>query len=295
MNVTILGGIRSLAESYDTFVVDLWGTLHNGIVAYPGAADALSRLKAAGKRIALLSNAPRRAQGAVELLEHVGIARELYDTILTSGEAVHTALRDRPDAWHRRLKGPCWHLGTRRDRAVFDGLDIEIREEPEGCGFAVVSGAKMNEERVEDYQPELDRALKLGLPMICANPDIVVPIGDMLAICAGALCEYYEIKGGDVFWHGKPHGAAYRQLFTELEAATGQPVELERTIGIGDALPTDVAGAAGYGIASALVLSGLHKPELKFNWLGKPNKEALNALIDNAPAKPDHVLSRFAW
>ena len=295
MSVTVLSGIRSLADHYDTFVVDLWGTLHDGITAYPGAADALTRLKAAGKRVALLSNAPRRAQGAVELLEHVGIARELYDTILTSGEAVHTALRDRPDDWHRRLKGACWHVGARRDRAVFDGLDIEVGEEPEGCGFSVISGVKMNEERVEDYQPELDRALALGLPLICANPDIVVPVGDMLVICAGALCKYYEDKGGDVFWHGKPHKGAYRQLFAELEAATGEPIALERTLAIGDALPTDIAGAAGYGFASALLVGGIHRPDLKLNWLGKPNPAALETLVDNAPAKPDHVLSRLAW
>jgi HAD superfamily hydrolase (TIGR01459 family) len=294
MIIKSLRGIRSLVDRYDTYVIDLWGTLHNGIVPYPGAIDALSRLKDKGKRIGLLSNAPRRAELAVEMLDGMGIRAELYDAILTSGESVFRALRDRPDPWHRKLAGACWHLGTARDRRVFDGLDLDLREHPDGTGFCVVTGAKMNEERVEDYQEDLDKALALGLPMICANPDIWVPIGDILAICAGAFAEYYEGKGGDVNWHGKPHAPIYKQLFTELEAA-GASVDPARTLAIGDGLHTDVAGAAGAGIASALLVGGVHAPVLKPNWRGKPNRDALTTLIDNSDAKPDHVLRRFAW
>jgi HAD superfamily hydrolase (TIGR01459 family) len=284
-----------LADRYDTFVIDLWGTLHNGITVYPGAVDALLRLKSAGKRIALLSNVPRRVDAAVELIETFGLKRDVYDIMMTSGESVYRALRDRPDDWYRRLTGACWHLGSPRDRRLFDGLDLDLRERPDGAGFCVATGAKMNEERVEDYQKELDQALKLGLPMVCANPDIVVPVGDMLAICAGAFAEYYEGKGGDVAWHGKPRAPIYRELFAELEAAGGGPIDLERTIAIGDGLHTDIAGAAAAGLKSALLVGGVHRPELKINWRGKPNGPALTALIDKSEAKPDHVLRRFAW
>jgi HAD superfamily hydrolase (TIGR01459 family) len=294
MSIKSLRGIRSLVDRYDTYVIDLWGTLHNGIVPYPGAIDALSRLKDKGKRIGLLSNAPRRAELAVEMLDGMGIKAELYDAILTSGESVFRALRDRPDPWHRKLAGACWHLGTTRDRRVFDGLDLDLREHPEGTGFCVATGAKMNEERVEDYQEDLDKGLALGLPMICANPDIWVPVGDILAICAGAFAEYYEGKGGDVNWHGKPHPPIYKQLFAELEAI-GATVDPARTLAIGDGLHTDVAGAVGAGIASALLVGGVHAPVLKPNWRGKPNRDALTTLIDNSDAKPDHVLRRFAW
>jgi HAD superfamily hydrolase (TIGR01459 family) len=294
MRIKLLRGIRSLVDRYDTYVIDLWGTLHNGIVAYPGAIDALIRLKEKGKRIGLLSNAPRRAKPAVEMLEGMGIKAELYDAIITSGESVFRALRDRPDPWHQNLTGACWHLGPIRDRSVFDGLDLDLREHPEGTGFCVATGAKMNEERVEDYQEDLDKGLALGLPMICANPDIWVPVGDILAICAGAFAEYYEGKGGDVNWHGKPHRPIYTQLFTELEAV-GASVDPARTLAVGDGLHTDVAGAAGAGIASALLVGGVHAPALKLNWRGKPNRDALTTLIDNSTAKPDHVLRRFAW
>jgi HAD superfamily hydrolase (TIGR01459 family) len=293
--MTSLGGIRSLADRYDTFVIDLWGTLHNGIVAYPGAAEALKRLKDKGKMIGLLSNAPRRAALAVDMLEGMGSGRDLYDVILTSGESVFRALSDRSDPWTRKLTGACWHLGSTRDRWLFEGLDIDLRQRPEpDCGFCVNTGAKMNEERVEDYQDDLDTALDMGLPMICANPDIWVPVGDILAICAGAFAEYYEGRGGEVSWHGKPRPAIYTMLFAELEAA-GAVIDPTRTLAIGDGLHTDIAGAARAGIASALLVGGVHARDLKLNWRGKPDAAALAALIDQSEFKPDHVLRHFAW
>ena len=295
MSIKSLRGVRSLVDRYDTFIIDLWGTLHDGIVAYPGAVDGLVRLKAAGKRIALLSNVPRRRGPARELLESFGIGPGLYDVMMSSGESVYRSLRDRPSDWYRKLDGACWHLGSPKDRRLFDGLELDLRNGPHGTGFIVATGAKMNEERVEDYQQDLDYALARGLPMICANPDIVVPLGDTLAICAGAFAEYYEGKGGEVAWHGKPYPGIYRELFAEIEAVCGGPVDPGRTLAIGDGMGTDIAGAAGVGIPSALLVGGVHRRTLKVNWRGKPNAAALTTLIDNAAAKPDHVLRRFAW
>jgi HAD superfamily hydrolase (TIGR01459 family) len=295
MSIKSLRGIRSLVDRYDTYVVDLWGTLHDGFEPYPGAVDALERLKGAGKRIALLSNVPRHLDKATDLIERIGIGRDLYDVMMTSGESVFRSLRDRADPWHAKLSGICWHLGPQRDRHIFQGLDIELQAEPEGAGFCVATGAALAYERVEDYRDLLDRGLALNLPMVCANPDIMVPVGNALGICAGAFAQYYEGKGGDVFWHGKPYRAIYETLFAELAAATGRHLDPERTLGLGDGLHTDVAGAAKMGIKSALLTGGLHKDDLALNWRGKPRGKALDALLDSAVAKPDHVLRRFAW
>jgi len=295
MKPPFLTGIRSLAKRYDVFVVDVWGTLHNGIGAYPGAADALRLLSGAGKQVVLLSNAPRRAALAEQFLAAVGIGRDLYLRLLTSGESAYSALRDRRDPWHAKLTGACWHIGSERDRSIFQGLDLEVTSQPERAGFCLATGTKLDQEVVEDYRQELDRALKLGLPMICANPDIVVPVGNELVVCAGAFAQYYAENGGDVFWHGKPHLPIYRHLLTMLEDLSGAPVDLTRTIAIGDALATDVAGAAKAGFASALLVGGVHGPELKLNWRGRPSSRALSGLIEAAPAKPDYVLRRFSW
>jgi HAD superfamily hydrolase (TIGR01459 family) len=293
--VPFLHGIRKLAGRFDVFIVDLWGTLHDGIRPYPRAIEALEQLKAQGKTVAFLSNAPRRSAAVARSLEIYGIRPELYDVLLTAGEAAHLALRDRPDAWHRKLAGPCWHLGPPRDRSIFDGLDLELREEPAGCGFCVVTGTRTNEERVEDYQKDLDQALSMGLPMVCANPDISVPSGDALVICAGAFAEYYANKGGDVFWHGKPHAPVYRRLLSLLREPCGGPVDLARTIAIGDALETDIAGAAVIGAASALLVGGVHRREFGVNWRGMPRQSLIKEKLSEAAAKPDYVLRRFAW
>jgi HAD superfamily hydrolase (TIGR01459 family) len=295
MSIRSLRGIRSLVGHYDTFVVDLWGTLHDGFEPYPGAVEALQRLKGAGKRIALLSNVPRHLDKATNLIERIGISRDLYDVMMTSGESVFRSLRDRTDPWHAKLAGVCWHLGPERDHHIFEGLDIEVQAEPEGAGFCVATGAALAYERVEDYQDVLDRGIALKLPMVCANPDIMVPVGNALGICAGAFAQYYEGKGGDVFWHGKPYRPIYDTLFAELAAATGSEHDPQRTLGLGDGLHTDVAGAAQAGIKSALVTGGLHRDELKLNWRGKPKASALEALLGKAQVKPDHVLRRFAW
>ena len=287
-------GLKALADRYDLFIVDLWGTLHDGIKPYRGTVEALIKLADAGKRVAMLSNAPRRAALAEQNLAALGIAPYLYAVVMTSGEAVHAALRDRPDPWHQKLTGACWHLGPVRDRSIFEGLDIALRRQPDGCGFCVATGVDLNEETVEDYRPMLDRALELKLPMICANPDVKVPVGDALVLCAGAFAEYYLSRGGNVMWHGKPHKPIYDRLFAAL-AAVGDRVDPKRTLAIGDGLPTDILGARKAGLASALVLTGIHRADARLNWRERPNPDALADLFASAPATPDWVLPRLAW
>jgi len=294
MTAQFLAGIAPLLERYDVFIIDLWGTLHDGIRPYRGTLKALEKLAAAGKRVGLLSNAPRRAVLAEASLAQMGFAPHLYAVLMTSGEAVHAALRDRPDAWHRRLFNPCWHLGPSRDRSVFEGLDLELVAKPEGAGFCVATGVDLNDERLEDYIPALDRGLALRVPMICANPDIVVPVGEQMVTCPGAFAQYYAERGGDVFWHGKPHAPVYHRLFAALEALGG-PVDPKRTVAIGDGLSTDILGASRAGIGSALVLSGIHRAAAKLDWRGRPNRDALAELLAGAPVAPDWVLPSLRW
>jgi ribonucleotide monophosphatase NagD (HAD superfamily) len=113
-------------------------------------------------------------------------------------------------------------------------------------------------------------------------------------VCPGAFAEYYAAAGGDVFWHGKPHRPIYHRLFAALEILGGA-VDPARTIAIGDGLPTDIQGAANAGIASLLLTGGVHRRELRVNWRGQPDKAALAALLDSAPAKPDYWMKRLVW
>ena len=90
-------GFADLAARYDGFIVDLWGVVHDGVRPLPGVLDCLRRLQAAAKPVVFLSNAPRRAAAIAQALAAMGIAPTLYAGIMSSGEAVHQALRDRAD------------------------------------------------------------------------------------------------------------------------------------------------------------------------------------------------------
>src|SRR3546814_4984418 len=101
MSLRILDGIRDIADAYDGFILDLWGVVHDGTRIFPGVRDALDRLAAAGKRIAFLSNAPRRAAVVGAGLERLGVPVGRYDGVMSSGEEDWRCLAERPEGWYR--------------------------------------------------------------------------------------------------------------------------------------------------------------------------------------------------
>src|SRR3546814_3905648 len=81
--------------------------------------------------------------------------------------------------------------------------------------FSHNTGVLHDLDQVDTYRHFLDEGLARRLPMICANPDLIVMRGEAMEICAGALALDYEQKGGDVRWHGKPHPEVYRSRSEE--------------------------------------------------------------------------------
>lgn len=288
----LLDGFASLAEVYDGFIVDLWGVVHDGVSPYPGAAEALSRLKQMRRRVVLLSNAPRRAEAARAAMRAMGIGDELYDAILTSGEAVHQALRDRTDPWFARLPPPLYHLGPARDRNVFDTLALAEAAEPEGAGFVLNTGPDdhLAGQTIDEFLPILRRCRAAGLPMICANPDLEVVRGGVRVLCAGALAEAYAELGGDVRALGKPDPAIYRMAMGLLGLGPRA-----RVLGVGDSLRTDIAGAKAAGIDSAWVVGGIHAAELGAQPGSLPSRPVLENALIRAGLSPVAVLPAFRW
>src|SRR6516164_6350758 len=86
MTIRLTPGIGGLVPRYDGFILDLWGVVHDGIAPLPGALECLRRLVEAGKRVVLLSNAPRRASDVVERITRIGVPAALYHEIMSSGE-----------------------------------------------------------------------------------------------------------------------------------------------------------------------------------------------------------------
>ena len=118
-----LSGIAGLADRYEIFIFDLWGVLHNGIAAYPDALDCLSRLRQRGRKVALLSNAPRPGSVVAGEMARLGIEPGLYDTLLTSGDAAIIGY----NADRRTAGRPYFHLGPERNQATVAGCNGEER------------------------------------------------------------------------------------------------------------------------------------------------------------------------
>ena len=253
-----LDGIAPLAARYDGFVVDLWGVIHDGIAPYPGAVACLGRLRAAGGRVVLLSNAPRRAEAARHTLRRIGLPDDAYDGIMTSGEATRTALLTRADTWFAALGERVWHLGPDKDSSLFEGLPLSRVAGPEPGAFILNTGPddSLGETEPGPYLPQLRQAAALGLKMVCANPDLVIVRGGQRVICAGLLAQEYQRMGGEVRQVGKPDPAIYEPVRRML----GLPDA--RVLAVGDALATDIAGAAAAGFDSCWVLGGIHAEDV---------------------------------
>ncbi len=180
--VPLVDGLKSLANAYDLVLCDVWGVLHNGLEAYPAASDALTRFRTGGGRIVLVSNAPRPGTAVAAQLDRLGVPRSAYDAIVTSGDLTRKAIEE-------RLEEVVHHMGPRRDKPLFENLDIRFGP-VEIADYVVCSGfdhEDEGEDSVEESRPRLEEMRARDLLMVCANPDLVVERGDRLIPCAGAL------------------------------------------------------------------------------------------------------------
>ena len=285
-----LSGFARLAEQYDGFILDLWGVIHDGVTAFPHAVDCLHRLRAAGKATLLLSNVPRPNEAAQQLMRGMGIADDFYTDILTSGEAVRRALQTPPDLWWAQLGQRVFHLGPSRDRPVFEGLALTPVSEPSAANFVLNTGPDdhRNPSDMAEFEPILQECAHHALPMICANPDMVVVRGGVRVLCAGSLAQRYRELGGDVRALGKPDPAIYQPVLARLALPP------DRVLAVGDALHTDIAGAAAVDIAACWVLDGIHGAALRMPD-GNFDTQRAEAEALSAGLLPLATLPRFIW
>ncbi|CAA7619347.1 putative HAD-superfamily subfamily IIA hydrolase like protein [Magnetospirillum sp. LM-5] len=288
MSIPIIAGLSALADRFDGLILDLWGVIHDGVEAYAGAREALVAIRAAGKSTLLLSNAPRRSDALVTQLDKMGIGRELYDFVLSSGEAVHLELKDRTDPFYAVLGRKLYHLGPERDRNVYDGLDY--RPVPlDQADFILNTGPVELTETLADYQALLAEGVGRGLPMVCANPDHVVIRQGARIMCAGELASRYAELGGRVSTRGKPDPAIYGQVSSILGAAK------DRILAVGDALHTDIRGANGAGIGAIFVTQGIHAEELGIRPGDIPDASRLDEVVARHGDRPLAALPTLYW
>jgi HAD superfamily hydrolase (TIGR01459 family) len=282
----ITSHFAALAGGYDVVLSDVWGVVHNGIAATAEACDALTRFRAGGGTVVLITNAPRPGANVRAILDRLAVPHSAYDAIVSSGDVARALIVAR--AGER-----VFHVGPERDLPMFEGLDAPITE-LEHADYAVCSGLFDDTvETPQDYEPLVERMRARALPMICANPDVVVERGDKLVYCAGAIADLYAAAGGDVVYAGKPYRPIYEQALSVAEAARGAPVAHHRLLAIGDSVRTDLKGAAALGIDSLFVTAGIHAEELGERHA--PDTLALSNIFAAAGVVPKAVMSRLIW
>ena len=289
MAIRLLEGLAPVADAYDAFIIDLWGVLHDGGKPLPGTVECLSALKAAGKRVVLLSNAPRPAGPAIKRLTEIGFDRTLYQDLMTSGEETWLHLKRRDDPWYAALGERCYMIGPPRDLGMLEGVRAERVWQVEQADFILNTGADFGD-TVEKFEPLLQAASGRNLKMICANPDLEVIMRGSREICAGALAARYQDLGGEVRYHGKPYRSVYQSCFALLDG-----VPPARICAIGDSLRTDILGANGVGLDSILVTGGIHAESLGIAPGELPPLDRLDALCAAAGAQPDAAIAGLGW
>jgi HAD superfamily hydrolase (TIGR01459 family) len=283
----IIERFSPLARGYDVLFCDVWGVVHNGLAAFPAACDALARFRAAGGTVILITNAPRVGASVQEILDRLGVPRESYEAIMSSGEVTRSIVES-------RLGQRIFHLGPPRDLSIFAGLDVAFAP-AETADYVVCTGLfDDTRETPGSYRGLLAALRSRSLFMVCANPDIMVERGDELVYCAGALADAYAELGGEVLYCGKPYGPIYQAALSKAAAIRGgETPALARVLAIGDSVRTDLKGAASFGLDCLFVISGIHAEEA--GGRHAPDMPGLEAMFAAAGVEPKAVTRRLVW
>jgi HAD superfamily hydrolase (TIGR01459 family) len=256
----LIASLDSIAARYDAVFCDLWGCLHNGERPFPAAVAALQRFRATGGSVVLLTNAPRPSPQVIRQLDRIGVPRDAWDLVVSSGDASREALVS--GAVGRRV----WHCGPEKDGTFFtdssDGLDASdiVRVPLEEAEGIVCTGLFDDRtETPEDYRARLHQAKAKGLRLLCSNPDIVVDLGERRVFCAGAIAALYEDMGGTALYFGKPHPPIYDLARRRLSGL--RRIGDDHILAIGDGFGTDIRGGMAEGLDTLYITGGISAAE----------------------------------
>lgn len=285
MSANRIAGLREVASDYNAILCDVWGVLHNGVDTYPRAAEALAQFRRADGHVVMITNSPRRSIGVKAQLDEMGVRPDAFDDIVSSGDVTRALIEE--------SSGPVFHLGPDRDLPLYEGLDA-VRVPLGEAATIVCTGLFDDEsETPEDYRVLLSDAAERDLPLICANPDIVVERGSRLIWCAGALARLYRELGGETRLAGKPHEPIYRVARQRIADLAGGMIDDAALLAIGDGMPTDVAGAMNAGLDLLYISAGIHAAD--YGDADAPDEKALAAFLKANEATPKHWLPRLVW
>lgn len=285
----IVQSLAQIGAHYDVLFCDLWGCLHNGKQPYPAAVEALRAFRQGGGQVVLMTNAPRPNQYVIAQLDRMGVPRDAWDSVVSSGDAAQEAMFS--GAVGRKV----WHIGTDKDDGFFDDVPAEFRDAPpiqrvpldEAEGIVATGPFDELTETPADYHDRLAQARDRGLPLLCANPDVIVDMGETRIYCAGALAEYYEGLGGTSLYFGKPHPPIYDRARRLLDLGPET-----RILAVGDGVLTDVKGGLDQGIDVLFVTGGLAAESMGPD-VENPDDALLLAWLENHGMAPQYSIGRL--
>ena len=276
-----VSGLSALVDSFDLFLIDQFGVLHDGTTPYHGTLDCLERLKAHGKRVILLSNSGKRAVDNISRLAHLGFSRDLFDDVVTSGEV----------AWHGIVEhsfgvpfmpGRSMFVVGHDDHDYgFERLGVRLVDDPATADFILIAASLAPKKSLEQYREILAEAAASGIPALCCNPDRLMLTAEGVQPSAGEIASLYCQIGGEVTFVGKPFPAMY--AFARRKFASTQPA---RTLAIGDSIEHDICGGFNADLATALVRTGLSEAL---------SDARLSTVLAAWKVSPNFVLPRLSW
>ena len=263
-------GLKSVADQYDLFFVDLWGVVHNGIELHKESTDALEKLLKINKELVLLTNAPRPNNDVINFLKKMGLEQKYYSKVYTSGEAAlnYLTLNFKDKTF--------FHLGPPRDFGLFNNFKKNKIQKISEAKYLLCTGLfDEHDEELSYYKTLLKN--EIDKVMICTNPDLIVDRGQKREFCAGSVAKVFEELGGTVEYFGKPHPKVYNLAAN---------INNKKVFCIGDNLNTDIKGANNQNYNSLLISNGIHEDEIK-------NK--LNIVLEKYNVKADYIQSQLKW
>ena len=249
--LTPITGLAEIAGEYGALLVDQFGTLHDGTVAYPHAAEALRRFRESGGKVAVLSNSAKTGADNIVRLAKFGFGPDHYDAVVTSGDAAQAAIRSGALGDGFRPGSKVHISGKPGDDYGFGDLGFTLTWPDEADGIILAASQEPDRnwrEQIRDLTP----AAKRGVTVAVCNPDLEMLTPKGVRPSAGAIARELERKGAVLRYFGKPHGDIYRTAL----AALGNPPPLT-VLAIGDSPEHDIAGAAGAGLDSVLLGTGI--------------------------------------
>ena len=282
----IIDNAGELLARYDVVFCDVWGVVHNGRTAYIEGCSALERFRHAGGTVILVSNAPRTPSVVADVLDEKNVPTDCWDAIVSSGGL---ALKYAAEQNITRV----YHIGPDRDLDIFNGANLE-RVEPDDAEAILCTGLLDDRnETGEHYRERLASSVDRGLPLICANPDLIVDVGELQLPCAGAIAAVYEDMGGAVHWAGKPHAAAYVAAMDRAKQLRVGAMSKDRILAIGDAVRTDITGAAAFGIDALFIGQGIHRTQVMR--AGELDEGALRELFSGDTPRATAAMATLRW